>query len=108
MADQSQAGDHREQEGDRIEIGVDSGIWTLFGDLPPETVIFETALAEKLGKHPVSVKRAIKRGELPPSTQFLGAPAWQIGFINEYFNERLHEALKQAAKKKRRLDDLEP
>ena len=40
--------------------------------------------------------------------KMFGTPAWQIGFINEYFTERLREALKETAKKKRSLDDLEP
>jgi hypothetical protein len=106
MADTSQADDHLGLEGNDDKSN--PGIWTLFGELPPDTIISEVALAERLGKHPVSIKRAILRGELPPSRKMFGTPAWQIGFINEYFTERLREALKETAKKKRSLDDLEP
>jgi hypothetical protein len=50
------------------------GIIRELGELPPGTIITEKALGRVLNRHLVSIKRAIERGELPPSIRLFGEP----------------------------------
>lgn len=59
------------------------------GELDEGALIFEAGLAQMLGKHVVSVKRAVERGELPPPTRLMGKPVWTAGVIRRHIEERL-------------------
>jgi len=36
------------------------------GEMPPDTIVTEDGLAKLFCRHPVSIRRAAERGELPP------------------------------------------
>jgi hypothetical protein len=59
------------------------------GGLNDGALVFESGLARMFGKHPVSIKRAIERGELPPPTRLMGKPVWTVGAIRRHIEERL-------------------
>lgn len=62
---------------------------TELGDLPETTLLFESGLADLFGKHPISIKRAVERGELPPSTRLMGRPVWTKRVLVQHIEERL-------------------
>jgi hypothetical protein len=37
------------------------------GEMPPDTIITEEGLAKLFCRHPVSIRRAVERPELPPA-----------------------------------------
>lgn len=83
-----------------------SGIIRDLGDLPPGAIITEEGLARIFGRHHVSIKRAVQRGELPPSVRLFGVPVWTIDTIRQHLRKRLETALKeneQMAKKSLKL-----
>lgn len=84
------------------------GVLTLLGRLPPGTLITEEALARLVSKCTKSIKRAVHRGELPPSVKVMGKPSWTVGSILRHIEERLQRAAKQAERHARRLADLTP
>jgi hypothetical protein len=65
-----------------------SGLEAL-GDLADNALLTERDLAEMFSKHPVSIKRAVDRGELPPATRIMGKPSWFVGTIRHHIQERL-------------------
>jgi hypothetical protein len=48
-----------------------SGIIAALAELPPDVIIDGAGLARIFQRHPVSIKRAIRRGELPPGVRLL-------------------------------------
>ena len=82
------------------------GIILELGDLPAETVISEQALAKIFNRHRVSIKRAIERGELPPSIRLFGEPVWTIKAIQEHLSERLEQAKKDSEKLQKKFNEL--
>ena len=48
------------------------GVIRELGELSPDTVLSEQALAKIFDRHRVSIKRAVERGELPPSVRLFG------------------------------------
>ena len=55
-----------------------------------------TPLKVMLDKHPVSIRRAIDRGELPPPTRLMGQRTWTKGAIVRHIEARLEAATRQA------------
>ena len=106
MAENSQGSIQVDVEVDKEEGA--SGIWKLFGEYPPETLISKNAIAGLMDKHPASIDRAVSRGELPPPIKMAGEARWTIESINKHIKKRLQEALEEATKTTRRLEDLEP
>jgi len=84
------------------------GVWRELGDLPSGAIISEEALARIFGRHPVSIKRAVQRGELPPPTRLLGGPVWTVGAILNHVEGRLEAARKDAERTERKLRELSP
>jgi hypothetical protein len=70
------------------------GIVRELGDLGAGAVITESALAKMLHRHPVSVRRAVRRGELPPGCRMFNATCWTVGSILSHIEGRLAEARK--------------
>jgi len=99
------AGESRREEAcDWAGLGV---IRTL-GDLPPDAVISEDGLAKLFGRHRASIKRAVGRGELPPSIRLFGEPVWTIEALRDHMNKRLAAADKEASQYQQRLSRLRP
>jgi hypothetical protein len=73
------------------------GIIQEMGRLGPNAIIFEVGLARLFGKHPISVKRAVARGELPPPARLMGKPCWTAGAIIRHVESKLEAAAKEAA-----------
>jgi len=82
-----------------IDLGVadySSRIITDFGDLPPDTLLTERALAGIFGLCTTSIKRAVERGELPPPVKVCGKPRWTVKSIVDHIDAGL-ETVKQEA-----------
>jgi len=78
-----------EEDTVETETGLSSGICAELGDLEEGALITETGLATMFGKHPVSIKRAVERGELPPPTRLMGKQVWTVGSIRHHIEARL-------------------
>ncbi len=85
-----------------------TGIVAELGALGPGALVFESGLARMLGRHPVSIKRAVERGELPPPVRLLGQLVWLVETIIEFLRMRLAEAAKEAKKREEMEKDREP
>jgi len=85
-----------------------SGIVSELGELGPGTIISENALAKLLKRHPVSIKRAIGRGELPQPIRLMGQPVWTAGSILQHLEKRLAEAAREAEKRDEKIRRLMP
>jgi hypothetical protein len=72
-------------------------------ELPPDTVLSEEALARMFGRHPVSIKRAVSRGELPPSIRLFGKATWTARAVLGHLNNRLEAARKETEQLARRI-----
>ena len=99
-----------EEHGQGLEAqpGEGGGIVSRLGELPPGAIIEENALAKLFNRHPASIKRAVSRGELPPSTRLLGKPCWTAGAILAHIERRLDEARKEAERDAARIAELSP
>ena len=85
------------------------GIVRDLGDLPPGALLDERALARVFGGcHPITVKRAVARGELPPPVRLFGKPHWTAGVILGHIEARLADAKREAEKDAARLARLRP
>ena len=84
------------------------GVIREIGDLPPGAVLDVKALAQILHRHPESVRRAVRRGELPRPTRLFSRDVWTVGRILAHIEAREAEAEKQAARERARLARLMP
>jgi len=82
---------------------MNTGIIEELGTLAPDTVLSEQALAKIFDRHKVSVKRAVERGELPPSVRLFGEPVWTVRALREHMVRRLEAARKAAEQVQRRI-----
>ncbi|MCK6473801.1 MAG: helix-turn-helix domain-containing protein [Planctomycetes bacterium] len=64
--------------------------------LSPWHVVTEEDLARALGRHPVTIKRAVERGELPPPVRLMGKPTWTGAAILKHLESRLEQAQESA------------
>lgn len=84
---------------------------TAFAGLRPledGDIISESELAAMLGKHPTSIKRAVERGEFPPSVRLMGKPIWTAGAIRAHIGERLEEEKRKQQELERKVTRLKP
>jgi len=85
------------------------GIVKALGELPPGAIIEEAALARIFGGcHSVTIKRAVERGELPPSVRMFGKPCWTAGAILAHVEARLEAAKRERDKDRARISRLSP
>jgi hypothetical protein len=98
--DEGQAMDNQEP----IEFGVIRKL----GDLPPDAVISEDGLARLFGRHRVSIRRAVRRGELPPSVRLFGESTWTIEALRSHMNKRIETARRDAEQLQQRISRLRP
>jgi len=84
------------------------GIVRELGELPPGAIVEEEALARMFGRHSVSVKRAVERGELPPPVRMFGKPCWTVGAILAHVEARLEDTKREAEKDADRIARLSP
>jgi len=102
----------RTGEEDSDSTGVETaslpGIIRELGDLGPGAVITEGGLARLFRRHPVSIKRAVQRGELPPPCRLCGSSAWTAGVIVRHLESRLEKAAKDMARLEQKIARLSP
>ena len=84
------------------------GIVKDLGELQPGAILEEAALARIFGRHAVSIKRAVERGELPPSVRMFGKPCWTAGAILAHLEDRLEAAKREAEREAARLAKHSP
>jgi len=84
------------------------GVFTAIGELRDDTVIQEQGLAALFKKCPKSIRRAVKRGELPPPVRVMGKPMWTVGHIRKHIQGRLDHAAHEAAQLAKRLASQAP
>jgi hypothetical protein len=84
------------------------GIVPELGAYGPGAIITESGLAKLLKRHPVSIKRAVQRGELPPPVRLCGGPAWTVGTLVSFMEKRLEAAAKEAERQAHKVESLRP
>jgi len=82
------------------------GIIRELGDLPAEAVVSEHALAKIFDRHRVSIKRAVERGELPPSIRLFGEPVWTVQALRDHLTNRLDAARKESDQLQKRISQF--
>ena len=82
------------------------GIIRELGDLPAEAVVSEQALAKIFDRHRVSIKRAVERGELPPSIRLFGEPVWTVKALRDHLTNRLDAARKESEQLQKRISQF--
>ena len=90
------------------EAGLGLHVMTALAELPPHALISEHQLAQMFGRHVSSIRRAIQRGELPPSVPLLNEHIWTAAVLWEHTSARLEAARKVAAQTVHRLQDFRP
>ena len=86
--------------------GLSSGVIRELGELPAGAVISEQGLARIFDRHKVSIKRAVERGELPPSVRLFGEPVWTVKAILEHLGNRLEQAKKETEQLQKQIKNL--
>jgi hypothetical protein len=100
---------NNEQVDERPESCQDSScIIRELGELPPGAIITEEGLAKIFGRHQVSIKRAVQRGELPPSVRLFGVQVWTVAAIQQHLKNRLETALKESEQNTTKFMKLRP
>lgn len=82
------------------------GIIKKLGELPTGAVISEQGLAQIFDRHKVSVKRAVERGELPPSIRLFGEPVWTVEILLGHLRKRLEEAQRESDQLQKQIKNL--
>lgn len=85
----------KNENTEMVEVRLEGEIIALLGSLQDGAIITEAGLAKLFGRHPVSIKRAVDRGELPPPIHLLKRPVFSVGGIRHHLNERFQEAIKE-------------
>ena len=83
-----------------------TGIVATLAEMPGDALIDEAGLAGIFHRHPVSIKRAIRRGELPAGVRLFGKQTWTAKAVLDHLNHRLEEAKKDAERLQRRISQL--
>lgn len=73
-----------------------SGIITELGLLPGGTVLTMERLADMMGCHKITIKRAIDRGELPTPTRLTGRSIWTVNAVVQHIEAQLQRAAEDA------------
>ncbi len=108
MTDFQQESDKQNESNEDTQKSVSVGIVRELGDLPPGTIVSEEGLARIFDRHPVSIKRAIQRGELPPPTRLFGGSVWIVDTILNHIGLRLEDAKKDFLRDQKKIQGLRP
>jgi len=98
----------RQPHGQDAQVVYPEGVIAELGERGPGAIITEAALAKLLDRHPANIKRAVKRGELPPAVRLLGKPVWTVAAIVAHLTKRLEDAAKEHERDARRISALCP
>jgi len=90
------------------EADVLPGVVAALGELAEGAIVFEEGLAHLFGRHPVSIKRAVERGELPPPCRLFGQNAWTVRTLIRHIEERLAQSAAEAERTAQKIAQLAP
>jgi len=82
------------------------GVIRQIGDLQPDTIVTEEALAQMFQRHRVSIKRAVRRGELPQPVRLFNEPVWTVQALRDHLSRRLEAAKKESERLARRISEI--
>jgi len=95
-----------------VEIEADAGGEEIgiraLAKMPADTILDLAQTAAVFGKCPMSIKRAVWRGELPKPIKLFRRQVFYAGHILEHLRHRLNEAAAKAEKERRRLAQVTP
>jgi len=77
-------------------------------DFGPEDLISLPTLARLFNRHPESIARAVRKGELPEPTRLCGVKVWTAGAITQHLEHRLALAAKDREKLAAKAEKLRP
>ena len=83
-----------------------TGVIAALAEMPADTIIDEAGLSRIFHRHPVSIKRAIVRGELPRGVRLFGKQTWTARAVLDHLSQRLEAAQKDAERLQRRISQL--
>lgn len=75
-------------------------------ELPAQTLLDERALAASLGLTMRTVRRMVRRNELPPPVPFGGRSTWMVANVLAHFARRAERAARDAERETQRLAAL--
>ena len=82
------------------------GVIRALAELPPDALIDEQALARIFGRCQTSVRRAVRRGELPRPVKMFGRPTWTARAVLDHIGKRLEAKKQEAQRLERRISQL--
>lgn len=100
-----EAGKGEEKVSERSKEG---WLLTELAALPPGAMVDEQRLARLLGVTDRTVRRMVRRGELPPPVRLGGRAVWLAGRVLAHVERRAEEAARRAEKEARRIAALSP
>ena len=90
------------------DLGDLPGVWREFNELGQNTIVTEGAVAAILGKHLMSIRRAIDKQQLPPPVKLMDQRVWRLGAILDFIDGRLAAEQKDAEKLRRKVLEMAP
>jgi predicted DNA-binding transcriptional regulator AlpA len=87
----------------RRRLGI---VITKLTEFPEDTLLDEAALAQALGIHKRTIRRMVRRYELPPPVSFAGRATWQAVKVLKWFETRAERLAREAERDARRLGRL--
>jgi hypothetical protein len=76
------------------------------GSYKPEDVLSEQTLCKLLDRCKTSVRRMVRRAELPPPTKLSGRRCWTVGNLSAFFQVRLEQARREQERTRRDREKL--
>lgn len=88
---------------DETETGQDGpGVISTLGRLPGNTILTLDALARMLGVCHMTVRRGVRRRELPPGVRVAGRQTWTVESITTHLRNRLERAARERERMERK------
>lgn len=76
------------------------------GNIERGRIIDERGLAEALGVCVRTLRRMVRRGDIPPAVRLGRKKIWQSDRVLDHLDERAREAEAEVARERKRLRDL--
>lgn len=98
---------HHDNSSSNDSGGIGTRLIVALAQLPPQALVSEGALAEALSVTKRTIRRMVRRGELPPPIAFAGRSTWMVCRILKHFEARATRAEQEAEREARRLHALQ-
>jgi len=86
--------------------GTGPGIIDSLARLPAQSILDERGLSAALAVTPRTIRRMVRRHELPPGIPFAGKTVWLAGKVLGFVEAKLEQAAKEAEQEANRLKKL--